>query len=50
MLAQESSMEELIIRCAMSRVALRNDFVGYIGYDYSTVVDIMDSEDVLRGR
>ena len=34
-------------RCAMNRVALLND---WIGNDYSVAVEIMDSDDVLRGR
>ena len=43
-----SRMEKKLITCwAMNRVALRNDLIGD---DYSAVVEMMDSDDALRGR
>ena len=39
-------MRELITRCAVNRVALRNDLIGD---DYSAVVEMMDPDDALEG-
>ena len=39
-------MEKTTIHCAMGRMALRNDLIVD---DYSTVVEMMDSDDAPRG-
>ena len=43
----EDEKKKLITRCATNRVALLNDLIGD---DYSVAVEMMDSDDVLRGR
>jgi len=39
-------MEKTTIHCAMDWMALRNDLIVD---DYSAVVEMMDSDDVMRG-